>query len=72
LQGLYLELFFVANHPDDGTRHTLAQVRREPQRLDALKNMLNHLGRWVGLEYDNHYSLLVVRLLVAYRHDSEA
>ena len=54
LQGLDLQLRFVADHADDRARDPLAEVGREPEGGDPFENMLEDLRRGVRLQYDDH------------------
>ena len=54
LQRLDLELVLVADDPDDRPRDALAEVRRQAQGLDPLEDMLDHVGRRMRLQYDDH------------------
>ena len=62
LQGLDLELLLVADDADDRPRDPLAEVGREAQGLDPLEDVLDHLGRRMRLQHDDHLALLVVCL----------
>ena len=66
LQGLDLQLVLVADDADDRPRDALAQVGREAQGLDPLEDVLDHLGRRMRLQYDDHRGSLVGSL--ARRH----
>jgi hypothetical protein len=53
-QRLHPKLVFVPDHADDGALSSLADVRGEPERLDAFNNMVD-LGRGsIRLQHDDH------------------
>ena len=63
LQRLDLQLVLVADHADDRPRDPLAQVGREAQLLDPLDDVLDHLGRRMRLQHDDHRGSLVGSLV---------
>src|SRR5208282_1645300 len=62
LERLDLQLGLVADHTDDRSRNTLAQMGRQPQGGDPVEHMLDDLGRRMRFQDDDHSESLKSRV----------